>query len=230
VTEPTTAASDVTRRRVRLLLPALLVVTLAYPISLLSTAAAIGYALAYVGVYVLGARVASVTRRRTILATSVACLAAMVVVPWTLRGDVLWLSLLTYSLLILFHLLVIAAIGEYMLAAPEVDRDVIFAGTSLYVLAGDMFIPAALLVERLSVELAGVPAYEGAAVTWQSMTYFSFTTLTTLGYGDIAPANAVSQALAIGEAIFGVLIVALIIGRLVGAAGGSLRRTRQHDA
>ena len=40
-----------------------------------------------------------------------------------------------------FHVLVMVAIGEYLLGAPEVDRDVIFAGTSLYVLASDMFIP-----------------------------------------------------------------------------------------
>ena len=54
-------------------------------------------------------------------------------------------------------------------------------------------------------------------VTWQHMAYFSFTTLTTLGYGDIHPVTSTAQAAAVAEAVFGVLTVALIIGRLVGA-------------
>lgn len=107
----------------------------------------------------------------------------------------------------------------------------IFAGTSLYVLVGNLFIPAGMLVDRLSLELTGASAYSGGPVAWQDMAYFSFTTLTTLGYGDIAPANAVSQTLAIAEAILGVLTVALIIGRLVGAATDVRRRhEREHDA
>lgn len=223
-------ASD-TRHRVRLLLPALLVVTLAYPVSLLHPAAAVGYALCYVGVFALGARVASVTRRRTVAATGLAGVIALLVVPWTLRPDVLWLSLTTYALLVVFHVFVILAIGEYLLEAPEVDRDVLFAGTSLYVLAGDMFIPAGMLVDLLSVRLAGASAYTTGPLQWQDMTYFSFMTLTTLGYGDIAPANPVSRSLAIAEAILGVLIVTLIIGRLVGAATAARRGRRSgHDA
>lgn len=220
MTAPAARTAGDTRRRVRLLLPALLLVTLSYPVSLVHPAAAIGYALCYVGVYALGARVASVTRRRTVAATTVAAVLAVLIIPWTLRPDVLWLSLAMYGLLVVFHVLVMVAIGEYLLGAPEIDRDVIFAGTSLYVLAGDMFIPATMLVDLISVELTGASAYAGGLVTWQDMTYFSFTTLTTLGYGDIAPVHPVSQALAIAEAILGVLTVALIIGRLVGAATG----------
>jgi hypothetical protein len=231
MTAPGPIISGDTRHRVRLFLPALLVVTLAYPVSLLHPATAIGYALCYVGVFALGARVASVTRRRTVAATGVAATIALLVVPWMLRPDVLWLSLITYILFIFFHMLVMFAIGEFLLEAPEVDRDVIFAGTSLYVLAGNMFIPASMLVDQLSVELTGASAYAGGPVAWHDMVYFSFTTLTTLGYGDIAPVNPVSQALAIAEAILGVLTVALIIGRLVGAATGVRRRhEREHGA
>lgn len=92
----------------------------------------------------------------------------------------------------------------------------------------NLFIPASMLVDQLSVELTGASAYAGGPVAWHDMVYFSFT---TLGYGDIAPVNPVSQALAIAEAILGVLTVALIIGRLVGAATGVRRRhEREHGA
>jgi len=49
-----------------------------------------------------------------------------------------------------------------------------------------------------------------------ALVYFSFTTLTTVGYGDIHPLNAAAGGLAIGEAVVGQLYVAIMIARLVG--------------
>lgn len=220
---------DTTPRRVRLLLPVLLVVTLSYPLAELNSAAAIAYGLGYIAVLGLGARVASVTRRRTVVATAIAGGTALLVVPWTLRPDVLWLSLSFEALLVVFHVLVMVVVGTYMIEAPEIDIDVIFAGTSLYVLAGNLFVPAGLLVDALTVEATGASAYTSGPLAWSDMTYFSFTTLTTLGYGDVTPATTSAQALAIAEAVLGTLILALIIGRLVGAAPGKLRHRLQDD-
>jgi hypothetical protein len=47
-------------------------------------------------------------------------------------------------------------------------------------------------------------------------TYFSFVTLTTLGYGDITPMTRAAKNLAALEAIFGQLYLAILIARLVG--------------
>ena len=47
-------------------------------------------------------------------------------------------------------------------------------------------------------------------------TYFSFVTLSTLGYGDITPKTRQAKALAAMEAIFGQLYLAVLIARLVG--------------
>lgn len=218
-----------TRRRVRLLLPVLLIVTLAYPLSLLGRGAAAVYAVLYLGILAAGARVAAVTRRRAVAGSALALIVGLLIVPWVLLDGVLWLSVVFFVLLIAFNVLVMAAIGEFLLAAPEVDTDVVFAGTSLYVLAGNAFIPAGLLVDELTVAVTGTSAYSGGPMDWATMTYFSFTTLTTLGYGDISPTATVAQALAIAEALLGVLILALIIGRLVGAATAT-RRDRRHRA
>jgi hypothetical protein len=49
-----------------------------------------------------------------------------------------------------------------------------------------------------------------------NLIYFSFTTLTTTGYGDIAPISAIARAFANLEAIMGVLYPAIFIARLVG--------------
>jgi hypothetical protein len=48
------------------------------------------------------------------------------------------------------------------------------------------------------------------------MLYFSFTTLTTLGYGDIAPVSSIAQSLALLEALTGVLFTAVLMARLIG--------------
>jgi voltage-gated potassium channel len=45
--------------------------------------------------------------------------------------------------------------------------------------------------------------------------YFSFTTLTTMGYGDITPAAPASRGLAVLEAILGQFYVTVVVARLV---------------
>ena len=46
--------------------------------------------------------------------------------------------------------------------------------------------------------------------------YFSFTTLTTLGYGDILPATPVARGTTVLEAFFGQLYLAILVARGVG--------------
>jgi hypothetical protein len=46
--------------------------------------------------------------------------------------------------------------------------------------------------------------------------YFSFTTLTTTGYGDITPVSRHSQSLSILEQMAGTFYVAILIARLAG--------------
>ena len=54
----------------------------------------------------------------------------------------------------------------------------------------------------------------GAEVT--SVFYFSFTTLTTVGYGDITPVSDWAQALTVVEALTGQILLVAIVARFVG--------------
>ena len=49
--------------------------------------------------------------------------------------------------------------------------------------------------------------------------YFSFVTLTTLGYGDVTPASRPARSLACLEAICGQLYLAVLVASLVGMRG-----------
>jgi hypothetical protein len=48
--------------------------------------------------------------------------------------------------------------------------------------------------------------------------YFSFVTLTTVGYGDILPVRPAARSLAMAEAVFGPLYIAILLARLVSLA------------
>ena len=48
--------------------------------------------------------------------------------------------------------------------------------------------------------------------------YFSFITLTTVGYGDVRPVHPAVRSLAVAEALVGQLYLAILIGSLVGMA------------
>jgi hypothetical protein len=57
--------------------------------------------------------------------------------------------------------------------------------------------------------------------TWYELFYFSVTTLSTTGFGDIYPVSSAARAVVMLEQLGGVLYVALIISRLAGFAGRS---------
>lgn len=98
---------------------------------------------------------------------------------------------------------------------------------SAYVLVGLMFAQAYRLVAigtPGAFLMAGAPADYGAIVP--KLVYFSFVTLTTLGYGDITPVHPYARTLVMLESLFGVLYPAILIARLVSLDVMELQRGR----
>ena len=56
---------------------------------------------------------------------------------------------------------------------------------------------------------------QGHALSWRFL-YFSFVTLTTLGYGDITPVHPLARSMATIEALTGQLYIAVLVARLIG--------------
>ncbi len=56
--------------------------------------------------------------------------------------------------------------------------------------------------------------------------YFSYSTLTTTGYGDILPAHSVTRTLALVEQLIGVFYPAILIGRLVSLSVESSNKSK----
>lgn len=106
---------------------------------------------------------------------------------------------------------------RFVLRAPHVDINVLCAGVSGYLLLGFLWIPAYLLVAQVNPGAFFLSAGSKSGTTMDSFLafYFSFATLSTVGYGDIVPVSRVARMLAVSEAITGLLYVAVFISRLV---------------
>lgn len=63
-----------------------------------------------------------------------------------------------------------------------------------------------------------------AEIGWRRLVFYSFMTLTTIGYGDVTPITTQAQSLAIIEGVIGVLFVAVFIGRTLGLFSRHLDR------
>ena len=115
----------------------------------------------------------------------------------------------------LFLVLVAVQFLRFILRAPRVTGQVLEAGISTYLVFGLLWALAYIMVGRL------IPDAFAFSVSGQSMNganalYYSFVTLTTMGYGDILPVSRVARMLAITEATTGVLYMSVLIARLVG--------------
>jgi hypothetical protein len=67
------------------------------------------------------------------------------------------------------------------------------------------------------VERQVTPAANGEAVytDWPQLVYYSFVTMSTLGFGDITPRTPMAQTLTWMQAVFGQLYLVVLIARLV---------------
>ncbi|HVM50216.1 MAG TPA: potassium channel family protein [Candidatus Acidoferrum sp.] len=113
----------------------------------------------------------------------------------------------------LFFFFVVGHLVRFILRAPRVDANVLCAGLSGYLLLGLLWTPLYMAVFRWNVNGFTMPA--GTTMDGFSAFYFSFMTLSTVGYGDIAPASRAARMLAITEAVAGLFYVAVLISRLV---------------
>lgn len=98
-----------------------------------------------------------------------------------------------------------------LLTARTTDFDSLCAAIGAYLLIGIAWALSYVVVERLAPGSFGLET----EFPWSDALYFSLTTLTTLGYGDITPASPVAGVWATLEAVFGQLYIAVLVARLV---------------
>jgi voltage-gated potassium channel len=111
---------------------------------------------------------------------------------------------------------VVANLLRFILRAPSVTLEVLCASLSAYLMLGLMWTMAYWLVDQLTPGAFSFNTSNGTrSMNGFTGFYFSFITLSTVGYGDITPVSKIARWLAAMEAITGLLYVAVLIARLV---------------
>ena len=118
---------------------------------------------------------------------------------------------------LLFIAFVVVELLRFIIYAPRVDAEVLCAAVAGYLLSGLAWSLAYNLLDRVDPNsfVYTLSPKNGFSMSGFTSLYFSFITLSTLGYGDIVPTAQVSRMLAMVEAMFGMFYMALLVARLV---------------
>ncbi len=130
--------------------------------------------------------------------------------------ELLHLYYLHLFLLFCFYLWAIWLAGKQVLFAGEVDGNRIVGAICIYLLMGLIW---ALMYMFIAQAIPG--AFNGVEqLVWYenfaNVAYYSFVTLTTLGYGDISPVAPIARFLVYMEAVVGVFYMAILVASLIG--------------
>jgi hypothetical protein len=113
----------------------------------------------------------------------------------------------------LFLAIAIAVLVMKIFSEREITAETIKGGISVYFLIGFLW---AYLYSILLLLDPQALFFAKESFEYANLMYFSFTTLTTLGYGDITPVNWMARNLTILESTFGQIYLTVLIARLVG--------------
>ena len=165
----------------------------------------------------LSAVLAVASRRRTLIVALLLAIPA-VTARWInhFQPDLVPPPVFLTAALVLIAFVVMNLL-RFVLRAPSVNTEVLCASIAAYLMLGLLWTLAYWLVDQLTP--GGAFSFNTNAGT-RSMNgfngfYFSFITLSTVGYGDITPVSKVARMLAAMEAMTGLLYVAVLIARLV---------------
>jgi hypothetical protein len=118
-------------------------------------------------------------------------------------------------------LITIVIIIQRVVRLSEVTAQSLYAALSAYLLIGLMF---SAIYGALSFFVTGPFFAHDQPVNPQTVQYFSFTTLTTLGYGDFTAVGSLGRSIAVLEALGGQIFLATLVARLVSLYGAARRQ------
>jgi Ion channel len=125
----------------------------------------------------------------------------------------------SFSLLfeLVFNVYMIFAMLQGLLRVKDITHDIVYGSMAVYLLIGVTFsilYTIFYLVEPNAFQM-NVENFSQESVIWWDFLYYSFVTLTTLGYGDIIPTGQIVRSASILEAITGVLYTSILLARFV---------------
>ncbi len=127
-------------------------------------------------------------------------------------------SVSQYFLKILIVSITIVELFKEIFKTKIIDSHIISSAISIYVLVGIFWYLLFMFLLMIDPDSFDIRNFNPEMVSID-MIYFSFTTLTTLGYGDITPVSYTAKMWSITEAMMGVMFLAVMISRVVSLFG-----------
>ncbi len=117
------------------------------------------------------------------------------------------------------------ALLRYVLDRRPITTDKVFGAVAAYILIALSFASlfGFLQVFQPNAFTATIAHGPGGKLNWSDLMYFSFTVLTSTGFGEITPATPMARSLIVIEQVLGVMYVAFLIARLANLYGSAKR-------
>ncbi len=130
--------------------------------------------------------------------------------------DLAMIHILNIIVVLLFCLLSISIVANKVLLDKNIDVNTLIGSACIYLLIGIIWGLLYSIVEYITPgAFHGINTLHINDQLWEFI-YYSFVTITTLGYGDMYPLSSFARSLAYLEAICGQLYIALLVATLVG--------------
>lgn len=142
---------------------------------------------------------------------------SMIVIIWLKPAgyDSAYVDLIKLAFIAAFFIFVMSFLARFIARSSSVTVDVLITSINIYLLAGIVGASLSLALYSIYPEAYNFPAYIEHPV-FVHFLYYSFITMSTVGYGDITPRIPETQTLAYTLSVVGQLYVAIIIAFLIG--------------
>jgi voltage-gated potassium channel len=114
---------------------------------------------------------------------------------------------------VLFTIVVTAHTLAFIIKSETVTREVIYAAMVVYLLGAQLWALVYTFLDLIDPASFNLPQGQSDFLIFE---YYSFVTLTTLGYGDITPLTKVAKAFSVLEAVVGQLYLVVVVAWFVG--------------
>jgi hypothetical protein len=171
--------------------------------------------LTMLNVFVLIAAVAAVGRHLSSFVIAVTIAIAIILLQFFgMRQGVTDFLQAEWWLSVVFYVAAVIYLLGYVMRRDVLTMDKLWAGASVYLMMGVTWGYAYALVQSYHPGAFAVGGTPVAEVAKGDLIYFSFTVLTSTGFGDMYPLRPAARVLVTLEQIVGTLFVAIFIARL----------------
>lgn len=141
----------------------------------------------------------------------------LVIITWAkpFGVDSIFLDIIKTVAFAAFFIFIVIYLFRFIRRSTSVNLNVLVTAINIYLLIGIIGASIASLINKINPDAYNLPPYVDTK-SIVSFFYYSFITMSTVGYGDITPAIPETQTLAYFLAITGQLYVAIIIAFIVG--------------